>query len=216
MEIEFFGQSCFRLKGKNATIITDPYSPAYTGLNKLKTVTGDIVTISHQHDDHNFVGGVKGTAQRPSPFVIDGPGEYEVNGVFVQGVSSHHDEKKGQSRGDNTIYCFEMEGIRLVHLGDLGTELSSGQLEDVNGCNVLFVPVGGTFTVDAAAAVKIVNQIEPQLVIPMHYRLPGLKFELAGVEEFLKEAGEEKNEVDKLVVSKDSLPENREVVVLKF
>jgi len=217
MEIEFFGQSCFQFKGKNATIITDPYSASGTGLNKLKKLSADIVTVSHQHEDHNFVGAVRGTAQRPKPFVIDGPGEYEVGGVFVQGISSYHDQKKGAERGKNTIYCFEIDDLRLVHLGDLGTELSSRQLEEVNGSDILFVPVGGTFTIDAVEAMRVVNQVEPQIVIPMHYKLPGLKYDLADVEDFLKEAGvEEVQPEGKLNISKDKLPDSREIVVLKF
>ena len=217
MEIEFFGQSCFRFKGKNAVVVTDPYSTSGTGLSKLKKLSADIVTVSHQHEDHNFVGAIKGTDRRPKPFVIDGPGEYEIDGIFIQGISSYHDQKKGKERGKNTIYCFEIDGLRLVHLGDLGTELSRRQLEEVNGSDILLVPVGGTFTIDAAEAMKVVNQVEPQVVIPMHYKLPGLKYDLAGVEDFLKEAGvEEVKPEEKLNISKDKLPDSREIIVLKF
>jgi len=217
MEIQFFGQSCFQFKGKNTIVVTDPYSASYTGLNRLKKLSADIVTVSHQHEDHNFVGAVKGTARRPKPFVIDGPGEYEVGGVFVQGISSYHDQEKGKERGKNTIYCFEIDGLRLVHLGDLGTELSSRQLEEINGGDILLIPVGGTFTIDAAGAMKVVNQIEPRIVIPMHYKLPGLKYDLAEVGDFLREAGvEEIKPEEKLNISKDKLPDSREIIVLKF
>jgi len=213
MEIQYFGHSCFRIKGKNAILLTDPFS-SEIGLKMNKT-SADIVIISHQHYDHNNSAVVIGTTKRQNPFIISGPGEYEISGVFVYGLASFHDQVKGAKRGANTIYVINMDGIKLAHLGDLGHRLTDEQLEEVNGVDILFVPVGGKYTIDAQQAVEVVGQIEPRIVIPMHYKLPGLKVVLAPVEEFLKNMGmEEVNPQDKLIITKEKLPEEREVVVL--
>lgn len=213
MEIQYFGHSCFRIKGKDAILVTDPYSPE-VGL-KMDKISADIVTVSHQHYDHNNISVVTGTTKRPNPFIISSPGEYEISGVFIYGVSSFHDAVKGAKRGNNTIYVINMDGIKLSHLGDLGHRLTDEQLEEVNGVDILMIPVGGTYTLDPHQAVEVISQIEPRVVIPMHYKLPGLKIVLAPVEEFLKEIGVEVKPTDKLVTSLDKLPEERQVVVLQ-
>jgi L-ascorbate metabolism protein UlaG (beta-lactamase superfamily) len=212
MEIQYFGHSCFRIKGKDSILLTDPYSPQI-GLKMSKT-SADIVTVSHQHYDHNNISAVTGTTKRPNPFIISGPGEYEISGVFIYGLSSFHGGAKGAKRGENTIYVINMDGIRLAHLGDLGHPLRDEQLEELNGVDILMIPVGGTYTLDSHQAVEVINQIEPRMVIPMHYQLPGLKIDLAPVEEFLKEIGMEVRPIDKLITSIDKLPEERQVVVL--
>lgn len=213
MEIFYFGQSCFRIKGKNTIILTDPFSPEI-GLGFPKT-SAEIITVSHQHYDHNNISAVVGTSRRAEPFIISGPGEYEVSGVFVYGISSFHDSENGAKRGKNTVYVINVDGIRLAHLGDLGHRLSEAQLEEINGVDVLMIPVGGIYTLTAAEAVGVVSQIEPKIVIPMHYELPGLKIELHPVENFLKEIGLEGSQSeDKLVIDKEKLPEERRVVIL--
>lgn len=193
--------------------MTDPFSPEI-GLAFPKTLA-DIVTVSHQHDDHNNIAAVEGTSRRTEPFIISGPGEYEVSGVFIYGIPSFHDSENGTKRGENTIYIINVDGIKLAHLGDLGHRLSEAQLEEINGVDVLMIPVGGIYTLNAAEAVKVVSQVEPKIVIPMHYKLPGLKFELDPLKNFLKEIGLEgiKSE-DKLVIYKEKLPEERQVVIL--
>lgn len=213
MEIQYLGHSCFRIKGKDAILLTDPYSPQI-GLKLAKT-SADIVTISHQHYDHDNSAVVIGTTKRQNPFIISGPGEYEISGVFVYGLASFHDQVKGTKRGTNTIYIINIDGIKLAHLGDLGHRLTDEQLEEVNGVDILFVPVGGKYTIDAQQAVEVVGQIEPRIVIPMHYKVSGLKIDIAPVEEFLKDMGvEETKPQDKLIITKEKLPEEREVVVL--
>lgn len=213
MEIQYLGQSCFRIKGKETVLLTDPYDSQKVGFKFPKT-TADVVTISHDHYDHNNWIAVEGTDQRPEPFVINSPGEYEVAGISVFGVPSFHDSLNGQKFGKNTIYIIALEGVRLIHLGDLGHKLDNNQLEQVNGADVLFVPVGGTYTLDAKKAAEVVNQIDPSIVIPMHYKSPGLNIELAPVEDFLKEMGrEEVKPVPKLVI-KDNLPQEQELIIL--
>lgn len=195
MEIQFFGHSCFRVKGKEVILITDPFDPQSVGL-KLPKTFADIITVSHQHPDHNNTSVVRGTTRRLKPFVVSGPGEYEIAGVSIFGISS----------GENTIYIINMDGLRLVHLGDLGHKLSEDQLEEINGCDVLFVPVGGGSTIDSQKAVEVVAQVEPRIIIP---------FDLAPVEDFLKLIGsEETKPLPKLIITKEKLPDERQVVVL--
>ena len=154
-----------------------------------------------------------------SPFLVDGPGEYEIKGIFVQGIDSFHDEKEGKERGRNTIYTIEAEGIRFCHLGDLGQkELTDDQLESIGHVDVLMIPVGGEFTISSSEATKIVGQIEPKMVIPMHYALPKLSIKLDSVDKFLKAMGKSNGEPqDKLVVKTSTLPKDKEmeIVVLK-
>lgn len=214
MEIIFLGHSCFRIRGKTAVLVTDPFE-SYIGF-KLPKISADIVTISHDHRDHNNKEAVSGTAKTKKPFVISGPGEYEIAGVSIFGVRTFHNAAKGSKRGANAVYLINLDGMRIVHLGDLGHKLTESQLEEVNGADILIIPVGGTYTLNAKEAVEVIGQVEPKIIIPMHYRLPGLTIKLAPVEEFLKEIGVKAiKPIPKLTISKDRLPEEREVVVLK-
>ena len=195
-------------------IVTDPFTSAAIGLKLAKT-SADFITVSHQHEDHNNTTQISGTARRKEPFVIDGPGEYEVAGVSVLGIPSWHDNKNGVERGENIIYVISFEGLRLVHLGDLGHQLNEKQLELINGVDVLFLPVGGTYTLDPAGAARLVTQVEPGIVIPMHYQLPGLKLKLAPVKDFLAQMGVgQPKKLASLVISRDKPVEEKEVVVL--
>lgn len=215
VDIWWLGQACFRIKGKNATVVCDPYDPAFTGLANLK-VEGNIVTISHSHEDHNNVTAVAG-AEGEAPFVINGPGEYEKSGVNIVGVASFHDDKDGAERGKNTIYNITVEEINIVHLGDLGqAKLTQEQVEALSSCDVLLIPVGGTYTIDAKQAPDIIAQLEPKIVVPMHYKVEKLKFALDPVEPFLKQMGKESKEaLPKLSISRDRLPEEMDIVVLE-
>jgi L-ascorbate metabolism protein UlaG (beta-lactamase superfamily) len=154
------------------------------------------------------------------PLVVRRPGEYESKGVDIKGVFSFHDNKEGVERGSNTIYVIEMEGIKICHLGDLGQEkLTSEQLDEIGEIDILMIPVGGTVTLSGEEAVEIINQIEPRLTIPMHYKIPGLSNgKLDGVDAFLKEMGIAKKEVvDKLTLKKKDLPQDKtDVVVMKI
>lgn len=211
MDIYWYGQSCFRIKGKSATVILDPYDSEYTGLKlPAKEMEAQVVLSTHNHNDHNNVGVVSG-----DPLVITGPGEYEVKGVTVNGVSVYHDSSSGSERGSNTIYHLIIDGINVVHVGDLGHLLTEEQISQIESTDILLVPVGGLYTINGETAAKAVAQFEPKIVIPMHYKLPGLKFELEGVETFLKEMGVENIEpISKISVTKDKLPEETTVVLL--
>lgn len=214
MDITYLGHSSFKLRGKQVTVVTDPFS-SMVGLPFPKHTSADIVTVSHDHEDHNAAGVVEG-----NPFVVAGPGEYEIKGVGIVGIGVFHDDAAGAKRGKNTIYRIELDGISIVHLGDLGHELSSVEVDSLDGVDILFVPVGGVYTIDAATAAKVVSEIEPTIVIPMHYNRPGLDQKtfgaLTGVDAFLKEMS--KTEVTpqpKLTITKDKLPEEMQVVVLQ-
>lgn len=198
MDIYPLGHSSFRIKGKNATVVTDPFE---------QKSEADIVLVSHNHSDHNVVSKIAG-----EPFIVDGPGEYEIKGVTVVGVASFHDNKQGAERGGNVVYKFTVDGVNLCHLGDLGHKLTDAQVETIGDVDILFVPVGGFYTIDAKTATEVVAQIEPVIVIPMHYK--GEK--LDPVVKFLKEMGaEEIAAVAKYTISKDKLPENTSVIVLE-
>jgi len=210
MTIFWLGQGAFKIIDKEVIIAIDPYDKI--GI-KMSRFQADILLITHDHADHNFREAIKG-----EPFIIDSQGEYEVKNVFVYGLPAFHDNKQGAERGKITIYIIELEGMKIAHLGDLGQEsLTEEQLEELEGVDILLIPVGGTYTIDGAEAVKIINQIQPRIVIPMHYKIPGLtESKLESVEKFLKEFGVAKVEkADKLKISKKDLPqEETRVIVL--
>ncbi|EKD62325.1 MAG: Zn-dependent hydrolase of the beta-lactamase fold-like protein [uncultured bacterium] len=191
MEISYLGHSAFKIKGKSATVVTDPYSHSMVGL-KLSKVEADIVTVSHNHDDHNAIDAVDAATGRVKKTII-GPGEYDIQGVSVMGYPTFHDEAKGQLRGKNTVYVIYIDGFSLCHLGDLGHTLDEQTINELGNIDILFVPVGGYYTLDAEKAVEVVHSIEPKVIIPMHYKVegmaPDLASKLAGVDVFLSKAG---------------------------
>jgi len=212
MVITWYGQSCFKIQSGETVLFTDPFCKE-VGLTPPRG-QANVVTISHQHRDHNNYDALTG-----EPLVIKGPGEYEIKGINIRGIFSYHDNKEGKDRGTNTIYVIEVEGIKICHLGDLGEEkLNDTQVEEINGVDILMIPVGGTVTINGEDAVEVINQIEPRIVIPMHYKIPGLDAKLDGVDVFLKEMGAGKKEaVDKLTLKKKDLPqEETEIVIMKI
>lgn len=211
MEITWFGQACFKIKGKSGvTAIIDPFYPDKVGLKLPKDLSAQVALKTHDHLDHSNLEAIT-----DNPVKIIGPGEYEVKGILINGVSSFHDKQQGAQRGKNTIYHLEVDGLNLVHLGDLGHILSEVQVQEIANTDILCVPIGGVFTIDAKEASEVVAQLEPQIIIPMHFSLPGLNFELGSVEAFLKEMGAENIQPQpKLVITKDKLPEEPQVVVL--
>jgi L-ascorbate metabolism protein UlaG (beta-lactamase superfamily) len=216
MEITYFGQSAFKLRGKNGTVVTDPFSNQ-VGFS-LPGVSADVVTVSHDHYDHNATSQLKGTARRSQPFIISYPGEYEVGGISVFGTPAYHDDTRGSERGENTVVTIVMEEVKICHLGDLGHELTNEQLEELGEIDVLICPVGGKFTIDPKTAVKVIQQIEPYYVIPMHYKTarhnPEHFAEMQPIDAFLKEYGSSPAPVAKLSVEKNKMPEETELVVL--
>ena len=210
MDIVYLGHSSFIIKGKTATVVTDPYDER-CGKFPHDT-TADIVTVSHDHEDHNQTKLVHG-----SSFIIAGPGEYEVKGVSIIGVHTWHDDKEGLERGANTVYVIEMEGLRVCHLGDLGHKLTTEQLEEIGSIDIAMIPVGGVYSIDAKTAMEVVKQLDPWVIIPMHFQTPELKLsnQLASVAEFVKETGKIAQTLLKYVVSKDKLPTETALIVLE-
>lgn len=214
MDITYLGHSSFKIKTKTAVVVTDPFPTELLGFKFPKT-EANIVTVSHQHEDHNYLGLIEG-----DPFIISEPGEYEVKGVSVFGYPSFHDQHSGKDRGVNNIFVIEAEGLRICHLGDLGAAIPTKILEEIGEIDVLMIPVGGKATINSKEAVDLISQMEPFIVLPMHYREEGINEkefgDLATLETFLKEMGAENAEkLDKLSLSKDKLPEETKVVLLE-
>jgi len=208
MDITWYGQSCFRLRDRSVAVVADPYAKA--GGLKLPRLTGDI-TVSHDHAGHNHAAGVKG-----DPFVIDSPGEYEVKGLFVTGLGMFHDDKQGADRGRNTIYIYDFADAKVCHLGDLGHSPTQTQVEEMGDVEVLLIPVGGKYTLDARQAVEVVSLIEPKIVIPMHYALPGMDTPIESVDAFLKEMGlRDPERLESYSVTGKRFPEETQVVLLE-
>lgn len=200
MTISWFGHSCFRIEAKEGSILIDPFGKE-VGLRPPK-IKDDLVLVSHGHYDHSNT-----QEAGPESFIIDHPGEYERKGIHVQGIPSFHDKVQGAERGLNTIYVIKAEDMTICHLGDFGQEkLDDAQVEAIGDVDVLMVPVGGTYTTDAKEAAAVVSQVEPKIIIPMHYKLPGLKVEVDGPEKFVKEIGLTPEKLDKYRVAKKLLP----------
>ncbi len=214
MIITWQGHSCFKLQDKigpeEVTVVTDPFGKE-VGL-KVPNFEADIVTISHDHHDHNNVGAIRG-----NPFVISCAGEYDKKEVLIEGIDSYHDSQQGKERGNNIIYRIEIDDISVVHLGDLGDVLDSAQLEKLAGTDILLIPIGGKYTIDAKKAVEVISQIEPRIVIPMHYKTEGVKIDLDPLDKFIKEIGVAPSYEEKLKISKKDLPqEDMELVILSI
>lgn len=210
MDISWLGHSCFRINSSNGIVITDPYSPdlGYS----LGEPTARIVTVSHQHSGHSYVQGVGG-----EPRLVTGPGEYDIGGILIMGIATFHDDEKGQARGQNTAYVMEIDEVSICHLGDLGHTLTAGQVEEIGDVDVLLLPVGGISTISAPVAAEVVRQLEPNVVIPMHYKTPALERELEPVERFLKEIGVKETESQpKLSLTRSSLPASTQVFLLDY
>lgn len=209
MVITWLGQACFKIQSGDLTVVIDPFSKEI-GLTPPR-FKSDVVLVTHDHYDHSNAESLTG-----EPFIIKGPGEYETKGVYVQGIETFHDNAKGKEHGMNTAYKIEMEEIQIAHLGDFGeSEMRDETIEELGDVDVLLIPVGGKYTIDSEAAAKVVKQIEPRYVIPMHYKIPGLKIGLDGVEAFLKEMGATKAEIqEKLVLKKKDLAEDGKTAVV--
>ena len=210
MDISWLGHSCFRIKGAQATIITDPYSPdlGYS----LGKPTARIVTVSHQHPGHSYVQGIGG-----EPRLVMGPGEYEISGVLIIGMTTFHDGEEGRKRGKNAAYLMEVDEVSVCHLGDLGHVLTARQVEELENVDVLLLPVGGISTINAPMAAEVVRQLEPKVVVPMHYKTEALNWELEPVDRFLKEMGvKEVNSTPKLSFTKANLPIGTQVFLLDY
>lgn len=200
MNIQWYGQSCFRVESKDLSLLIDPFSKEI-GLRPPR-IHDNVILISHNHSDHNNVNGIaEGT------FIVRGPGEYESRGIYIRGIQSFHDKEEGSQRGLNTIYVIRIEDMNICHMGDFGQEkLTDKQIEEIGNCDILMLPVGGVYTINFKEASGVVRQIEPKIVIPMHYKIPGLKVNLEGPEKFLKEIGLTPEKVEKFKIVRKNLP----------
>ena len=210
MEIIWYGQTCFRLSERGfAAVVIDPYPPD-VGLTFPRS-RANIVTISHVDPQCGYTSGVRG------PFkLLDGPGEYEIGNVFITGIATFADGKRGASRGLNTVFTFDFGGLTVCHLGRLGHVPTQSQVENLGTVNILLVPVGGGGSLSPARASEVISLFEPSLVIPMYYKVRGLKASLGTLNRFLKEMGLEKIESQgALKVSRANLSEETQVVVLE-
>jgi L-ascorbate metabolism protein UlaG (beta-lactamase superfamily) len=210
MNITWYGHSCFRIESKEGSILIDPFNKDI-GLRPPR-IKDDLVLVSHHHYDHD------NTAEaNPEALIIDGPGEYEKQGIAVRGISSFHDKSQGKERGPNTIYVIKAEDISICHMGDFGQDkFEDQQLEDIGDIDILMIPIGGTYTIDYKEAVSIVTQMEPKIVIPMHYKVKDLKLDIDGADKFLKEIGLTPEKIDKLKIVKKTLPmEEMKLIMLQ-
>jgi L-ascorbate metabolism protein UlaG (beta-lactamase superfamily) len=213
MEITWLGHACFKIVGKESggeefTVVTDPFDPQEVGYRRVET-QANVVTISHRHYDHNFLDRIKG-----KPHLFNSSGEHKADNVVFRGIPSYHDEVGGSLRGGNIIFVFEMEGISLCHLGDLGTTLESNQIRAIGTPGILLIPVGGVFTIDAERAETVVEQLHPKIVIPMHYKTPTLRIKVHPVDDFLKRMNVPQERVSRLAIEAEELPETTKIFVL--
>lgn len=210
MDITWLGHSCFRIKAKEATVVTDPCPPS-SGYNIGKP-TADIVTISHSDDNYSYVKGVAG-----KPVIISSPGEYEIHEAFITGITTYQDTEKGSGRGKNLSFVIEMEGLRVCHLGNLGHTPTAEQAEEMTGVDVLLIPVGGGDTIDGAKAAEIVSLLEARVVVPMHYKTDAYKDGLEPPDRFLKELGASASEPQaKLSLNKTTVPMETKAILLDY
>lgn len=207
MEITWLGHNCFRLRGREATVITDPCPPS-TGY-KIGKLAADAVTISRALPETSFRQAIPGEAK-----FVTGAGEYEIAGVLMTGLRMKHEAKS--DLGANVAFAFDIDDIRICHLGDIRQIPHADDVEQLVGTDILLIPVGGGLTLDARAAAETVSLLEPKIVVPMRYKTASATAELDGVERFLKEMGAEaKTPESKLTISKSGLPSATTVVLLE-
>ncbi len=212
MKIKWLGHASFLITSDaGIRIITDPYTTSERVTYDEIKESADIVTVSHEHGDHNNVAAVGG-----NPQVVRGAGTKEIKGIKFNGVPAYHDKASGSQRGNNNIFCFEVDGIRVCHLGDLGHQLGDKQAAELGKVDILFIPVGGNFTIDAQIATELYNKLAPKVVMPMHYKTERCSYPISPVDEFLQG----KKSVSKLNVSevefkRGKLPATTQIIVLK-
>ena len=239
MKIKWFGHSAFGLTSESGQVVlTDPYEPGgYNGAVGYKpiSITPDIVTVSHSHADHNYIKALPGSTNPDGfserdpegtaysepgtgkPTIIDKKGNYEIAGIKITGIPVYHDTKQGQERGNNIIFVYEIDGLRIAHCGDLGHLLSDKDIAALGRIDIILIPVGGYFTIDAAQATEVMQKIKPKIVIPMHYKTEVLDFPIAKVDEFLKgKKNVKRASASEVSVTRETLPSETEVWILPY
>ncbi len=216
MNIQYYGHSCFKITTRpegrgqeEVSLFLDPFEKKI-GLRPPQG-QADLVLITHHHYDHNNAGAIKG-----NPTIIDIPGEYSVKGINIIGLESFHDSASGTERGRNTIYLIESEDMKICHLGDLGEGLSEKQLEEIDGLDVLMIPIGGKCTINSKQAIEIIQKIEPKIIIPMHYKIKGTTIDIDDEKNFCAEIGKcSKEKPFKINLKKKELEQkNMEVMLM--
>ena len=211
MKIKWLGHASFLITSEDGLrIVTDPYSVG-GGINYGRIEeTADVVTVSHKHYDHDNVASVKG-----KPEIVDTPGATKVKGIDFKGFASYHDEAAGKQRGPNIILCFTLDGMRICHLGDLGHQLEGSKTAEIGKVDILLIPVGGLFTIDAKVATTVCEALNPKVVIPMHYKTARCDYPIAGVDDFLKgRKNVRRLDASETEFKKDQLSSDTETVVL--
>ena len=214
MKLKYLGHACFLATASDGTAaVMDPYRSGAFG-NTFRygpvRVQADVVLTSHSHDDHGFTGDIQG-----KPTVINKPGTHNVKGIEFGGVATFHDTSRGSERGSNIIFCFAMDGVRICHCGDLGHVLSDAEVKSIGPVDVLLLPVGGFFTVDADAATRVMEQLKPKITVPMHYKTPKVDLPIAPVDDFLRDKPNiRRSNSSEVEVTPQSLPSQPEILVL--
>ena len=213
MKIKWFGQSCFMITSENGTkVLTDPFKKMLG--YKLPEIEANIVSTSHEHGDHNNINAVK------SSFVhINELGEFSEDGIEIKGVETFHDKFSGSKRGKNTVYNFKIDEINICHCGDLGHILSSNQIEEIGNVDILLLPVGGLATINAFDAAQVIKQLNPTIVIPMHYRTKALGligYIFGTVDKFISASGLKAKEYEELELNKANIEDYSGIAVLKY
>lgn len=212
MKIKWYGHSCFKLTSENGvSIVTDPCDPP-TGY-ELKNISSEIITVSHDHHDHNYTKAVPG-----NPTVINTVGEHEVCGIRIRGIKSFHDECRGKKRGENIVFKYKIDGLNIVHMGDIGDISEQSLIDEIGETDVLLVPIGGIYTIDAAQARQLANKLHAKAVIPMHYKTASLAFELGDLDTFVDHAVDcsiHRLNQSEAVIEKDFLGSDR-ILILSY
>ncbi len=210
MKIKWLGHASFMITSEAGTkIITDPYVIAENLNSGEIKESADIVTVSHGHTDHNNVPAVRG-----NPEAIRGTAK--VKGIEFKGISTYHDNAGGKERGNNTVFCFEVDGVKVCHLGDLGHPLSDKQTAELGSVDILLIPVGGNYTIDAKVASQLCDRLKPKVIIPMHFRNDKCSFPIAGVDEFLQgKEGVSRLDTSEVEFKQGELPATTKIIVLK-
>jgi len=210
MKLKWLGHSAFVITSDTGIkLITDPYATDdRLSYGEIKE-SADIVTVSHDHSDHNNVSAVRG-----NPEIVRGT--TEIKGIKFRGIPTYHDEAKGQQRGKNTIFCCEVDGAKVCHLGDLGHTLGDKQIAELGGVDILLVPVGGFYTIDAMAANQVCDQLKPRVIIPMHYKTNKCAFPISGVDEFLQgKKNVSRLDASEVELKSGKLPADTRIIVLQ-
>jgi L-ascorbate metabolism protein UlaG (beta-lactamase superfamily) len=214
MKVKWYGHAAFLITSdQGIKIITDPYEPgAFGGGIAYGPIPdqADIILVSHDHADHNYIQGIKG-----KPQVVKGTGSHKARNLEFKGIATYHDGRKGSERGQNTIFCFSVDGVKVCHLGDLGHVLSDAEAKQIGPVDLLLMPVGGVYTIDPAQATQTAQKLTPNIVIPMHYKTPHCGFPLAQVEDFTSgKAGVKTVKGSEVEIKKEKLPQALEIIVL--